>query len=140
MKKTNKSRVALLLACAIMATVGIFMQTNGTKISAQDTTLAEVDAFTQSESNPEQSDSSTPPRPWEYVRDRYIKSKEKTEKVVCNVAGEIGYSGGTVSGNYQTGAAYIIILDIKNCDGKQKGSWCHQKEVGVHVVSIERAV
>jgi len=139
MKKTNKSKVALLLACTIMATVGILIQTKRSTAAVQDVTLAQVSAFTQSESNTEQSNgSATPPDPWNYLRGRYLKIESVTEVVKSGLDGSLSFSRGKISGYVGVHIEYSVHYMLKDCLGEQEDAWCDQRLISYEIVSVER--
>lgn len=126
----------------LVASIGILSQRETKKVGYSNLTLADIEAFANTESNSETSGeggSTTPPDAWNFVPDRFIKAKPKTEKVVCKSSGSLAYSEGTLTGEYAQDVTYIISMEIKNCDGKAKGAWCDQRQVGVKILNIERA-
>lgn len=73
-----------------------------------------------------------------HTPDRYLVVTVKTEQGTSHKKGEITIEsdGSTYSGNFEKDRTYTVVIEIKNCDGIQKGSCCDQRKVGVKVKKV----
>lgn len=134
-----RSKFTSLIAIIGLVIIGILLQNNVVEANTVGFTLADIEAFAAGESDSEVSGgstSTTPPDPWNYVPDRYLTCTTKTYKLVCTNEGTLTYDGKTISGNYKKGVTYSVVVEIKNCDGKKKGAWCDQRQVGARVIHV----
>lgn len=131
-----KINVTFAIAIAGMVTVSLWSHRSVNTPYVDGFYLANIEALTASESTGGTT-TTTPPDPWNYVPDRYLISSVKTHKLVCATEGTISVNGVSFSGDYKKGVSYAVVVETKNCNGKQNGAWCDQRLVGSKILSAE---
>ena len=97
---------------------------------------ANLEALTQNDVNTTQCPD------FNYVPNRFLEVKIETYNVKCVKKGELNVNvnlteggSGILKGNYDKGYIYPVIIEIKNCTGRENGSCCDQREVGAKLIS-----
>lgn len=127
-----KKKLIFIAIVAAISTVGVMMSQKAELAGNSSLSLANVEALTDIEDD----EPATTPSPWDLSPNRMITSTVKEYKLTCTSEEEIKVPGITISGTFQRGTTYSIIVETVNCNESVAGSWCDQRRVGSRVISI----
>ena len=133
-----KHFLLLAVSAVMLAVVGWNLyQRAETKIARNSRVQANIDAITTPTSNEKDanSGSNTPPEPWHYVPNAKITPEVKQFKLTCFVDGHLNVDGKGVSGDFQYGRPYSIVVKILDCENRT-GAWCDQRQISVAVIHV----
>lgn len=127
-----------LFKAILMATAVIVIGLTGWKtydkytsfINPNTLLMANIEALTENDA-PTTPTTSCPPN---HTPDRYICASVHAFPTTCDRDGSISIGGDIIKGEYKKGQTYNVIVELKNCEGYQRGSCCDQSLVGARIL------
>lgn len=126
----NKTTLAAIAAIVVASTAicGIINHAKTPNSNLNALTLINIEALSQDKEATKCPD-------FNYVPDHFLSAKVESFTVSSSEEGELTILGISF-GSYEKNKEYTAIIETKDCDQKQDGACCDQREVGSTVLNI----
>lgn len=129
------SKITFIVAIIGLAVIGVIGQGRSSNSFSSSLTLAALDAFADSESDPESEEVPSGEEKY-YIYGYYLRSYQKSIKCECTTSGILKVGNDTYYGGFVKGVVYQVNLVYKRCDGKHNSSRCDTRKEGEAVSDI----